>query len=50
MKISYNINSEERNLFMDIAHIKKQIEECLSEKWSYDRVSKINIVNFKNLI
>lgn len=23
--------------------IKKQIEECLSEKWSYDRVSKINI-------
>ena len=27
MKISYNINSEERNLFMDIAHIKKQIEE-----------------------
>ena len=23
--------------------IKKQIEDCLSEKWSYDRVSKINI-------
>ncbi len=23
--------------------IKKQIEECLSEKWSYDRVSKVNI-------
>ena len=23
--------------------IKKQIEECLSEKWSYDRVSKLNI-------
>ncbi len=23
--------------------IRKQIEECLSEKWSYDRVSKINI-------
>ena len=24
--------------------IKKQIEECLSEKWSYDRLSKVNIV------
>ena len=24
--------------------IRKQIEECLSEKWSYDRVSKVNIV------
>ena len=24
--------------------LKKQIESCLSEKWSYDRVSKINIV------
>ena len=24
--------------------IKKQIENCLSEKWTYDRVSKINIV------
>ena len=23
--------------------LKKQIEECLSEKWTYDRVSKINI-------
>ncbi len=23
--------------------IKKQIENCLSEKWSYDRISKINI-------
>lgn len=23
--------------------IRKQIEECLSEKWSYDRVSKVNI-------
>lgn len=23
--------------------IKKQIEECLSEKWSYDRVAKVNI-------
>ena len=23
--------------------IKKQIEDCVSEKWSYDRVSKINI-------
>lgn len=23
--------------------IKKQIENCLSEKWSYDRVSKVNI-------
>ena len=23
--------------------LRKQIEECLSEKWSYDRVSKINI-------
>lgn len=23
--------------------IRKQIEDCLSEKWSYDRVSKINI-------
>ena len=23
--------------------IKKQIEECLSEKWSYDRLSKVNI-------
>ena len=23
--------------------IKKQIENCLSEKWSYDRLSKINI-------
>ena len=25
-------------------HLKKQIESSLSEKWSYDRVSKINIV------
>ena len=24
--------------------IKKQIEECLSEKWSYDRLSKVNVV------
>ena len=23
--------------------IKKQIEECISEKWSYDRVAKVNI-------
>lgn len=23
--------------------IKKQIEECLSEKWTYDRISKVNI-------
>lgn len=23
--------------------IKKQIEECLSEKWSYDRIAKVNI-------
>lgn len=23
--------------------IKKQIEDCLSDKWSYDRVSKVNI-------
>ena len=23
--------------------IKKQIEDCLSEKWTYDRVSKLNI-------
>lgn len=23
--------------------IKRQIEECLSEKWSYDRISKIDI-------
>ena len=23
--------------------LKKQIEECLSERWTYDRVSKINI-------
>ena len=23
--------------------IRKQIEKCLSEKWSYDRVSKVNI-------
>ena len=23
--------------------IKKQIEECIYEKWSYDRVSKVNI-------
>ena len=26
--------------------LKKQIEECLSEKWTYDRVSKINIAIF----
>lgn len=24
--------------------LKKQIENCLSEKWSYDRVAKVNIV------
>lgn len=24
--------------------IKKQIEECLSEKWTYDRLSKVNVV------
>ena len=24
--------------------IKKQIEECLSEKWSYERLSKVNVV------
>lgn len=23
--------------------IRKQVEECLSEKWTYDRVSKVNI-------
>ena len=24
--------------------IKKQIESCLSEKWTYDRLSKVNVV------
>lgn len=24
--------------------LKKQIEECLSEKWTYDRLSKVNVV------
>ena len=24
--------------------IKNQIEECLSEKWTYDRLSKVNVV------
>ena len=24
--------------------LKKQIEECLSEKWSYDRLAKVNVV------
>ncbi len=24
--------------------IKKQIENCLSEKWSYDRLAKVNVV------
>lgn len=24
--------------------LKKQIEDCLSEKWTYDRLSKINVV------
>ena len=27
--------------------LKKQIENCLSEKWSYDRVAKVNIVILK---
>lgn len=26
------------------AQIKKQIESCISEKWSYERISKINLV------
>ena len=25
--------------------IKKQIEECLSEKWTYDRIYKVNILS-----
>ena len=29
------------------AQIKKQIDSCISEKWSYERISKINLVILK---